>query len=69
MVVFIAMCDGFLGIDPHFDLWSHFFSISLVERRERDWPEQLTPMGCASIHLKNNRSGDYLPMRLSLSNN
>ena len=29
MVAFIALCEGFLGIIPHFDLWRYFFAITL----------------------------------------
>ena len=29
MVAFIALCKGFLGINPHFDLWRYFFAITL----------------------------------------
>ena len=29
MAVFIALCEGFLGISPHFDLWWHFFAVTL----------------------------------------
>jgi hypothetical protein len=24
--IFMAVCEGFLGIDPHWDLWTHLFS-------------------------------------------
>jgi hypothetical protein len=24
--IFVAVCEGFLGIDPHWDLWIHLFS-------------------------------------------
>ena len=24
IVAFVALCEGFLGISPHFDLWRHF---------------------------------------------
>jgi hypothetical protein len=24
--IFVAVCKGFLGIDPHWDLWTHLFS-------------------------------------------
>ena len=33
MAAFIALCEGFLGIDPHFDLWRYFFTISLSKRK------------------------------------
>jgi hypothetical protein len=26
---FVAVCEGFLGIDPHWDLWTHLFSAEL----------------------------------------
>ena len=29
MAVFVALCEGFLGISPHFDLWRHFFVVTL----------------------------------------
>ena len=29
MEAFIALCEGFLRISPHFDLWRHFFAITL----------------------------------------
>ena len=52
MVAFIAMCDGFLGISPHFDLWWHFFTVTLQKKREKgDRQELHTPMGYAGIHL------------------
>ena len=33
MAAFVALCEGFLGIDPHFDLWRYFFNISLSKRK------------------------------------
>jgi hypothetical protein len=38
IAVFIVLCEGFLGIDPHFKLWRYFFAVSLhrwVERERR----------------------------------
>ena len=50
IVAFIAMCEGCLGIKPHFKLWRYFFSISLIKKKERG---QETPvlMGRMDIHL------------------
>jgi hypothetical protein len=38
--IFAAVCEGYLGIDPHWDLWTHHFSVELFasptgERRVR----------------------------------
>ena len=48
-VAFITLCEGYLGIDPHFELW-RYFSVSLLKKRDRarDLP---MPMGYAGIHL------------------
>ena len=29
MAAFVALCEGFLGINPHFDLWRYFFAVTL----------------------------------------
>ena len=29
MASFVTPCEGFLGISPHFDLWWHFFYVTL----------------------------------------
>jgi hypothetical protein len=25
--IFVAVCEGFLGIDPHWDMWTHLFYV------------------------------------------
>ena len=32
IMAFIVMCKGYLGIEPHFELWRYFFSISLIKK-------------------------------------
>ena len=69
MAAFIAQCEGFLGIGPHFDLWQYFFAIALQKKREKSNKQELhTPMGCAGIHFQNNLVGEYPLMWLSTSN-
>jgi len=54
---------------PHFDLWRHFFAITLQKKREKSGrPELHMPMGRAGIQLWNNRVGGYPSMRLSTFN-
>ena len=67
MAAFVALCEGFLAISPHFDLWHHFFAVTLQKKREKR-QELSTPMGCIGIQLWNNWVGDYPAMRLSTSN-
>ena len=56
-----------MGISPHFDLWRYLFAVNLVKRRVGK-QELHVLVGCASIHLHNNRAGAYPLMRLSTSN-
>jgi hypothetical protein len=39
--IFASVCEGFLGIDPHWDLWTHLFSMepfaSTMGKRESAW--------------------------------
>ena len=67
MAAFVALCESFLGIDPHFDLWRYIFTVSLSKRRIGG-KEVNVPMGCASVHLRHTRSRGYPFMRLATSN-
>ena len=67
IAAFVALCEGFLGITPHFDLWRYFFTVTLLKKREKK-QELNVLMGCASIQVRNNWVSEYPPMRLSTSN-
>ena len=67
IAAFVALCEGFLGISPHFDLWRYFFAVTVLKKREKK-QELNVPLGCAGIQLRNNRVSEYPPMRLSTSN-
>ena len=67
IAAFVALCEGFLGISPHFDLWQYFFAVNLSKKRVGK-QELSVVIGCASIHLRNNRAEAYPLMRLSTSN-
>ena len=58
---------GFLGIGPHYDLWWYLFTVNLLKKRVGK-QELSVSMGCASIHLRNNRVNEYPSMCLSTSN-
>ena len=62
------MCEGYLGIEPHFELWKYFFAVELQKKKERKKPDLAVPMGCASIHLRGPRSSEYMSIPLSKSN-
>jgi hypothetical protein len=67
--IFAAVCEGYLGIDPHWDLWTHFFSAELFasstgERRVR---AAVRAGGCI-LQLRQARAPQYIPAILASSN-
>ena len=59
-MAFITMCEGYLGIESHFELWRYFFAISLHKKKDRG-REILLLMGCVGIHLRGQRAAEYMP--------
>ena len=61
------LCEGYLGIDPHFKLWRYIFFISLLKKRDRARDLSVL-MGCVGIHLQGQQVAEYMPCQLSRSN-
>jgi hypothetical protein len=51
--IFAAVCEGFLGIDPHWDLWTHLFSVEFFA----------TTMEAKKVHMAVWASGCTLQLR------
>jgi hypothetical protein len=67
--IFAAVCEGFLGIDPHWDLWIHLFSVerfalTTVERKVR----MAVRVGGSTLQLRQGRAQQYIPAILVSSN-
>jgi hypothetical protein len=67
--IFAAVCEGFLGIDPHWDLWTHLFSaepfaLTTGERRVR----KAVRVGGCILQLRQARAQQYIPAILVSSN-
>jgi hypothetical protein len=65
---FVALCEGYLGIKPHFDLWRHFFAVNPQKKGGKGRWDLMSLMGCTCIHLWNNQSSEYMSLKLSTSN-
>jgi hypothetical protein len=60
--IFAAVCEGFLGIDPHWDLWTHLFSMELFaltmgEKKVR----MVVRAGGCTLQLRQARAQQYIP--------
>jgi len=62
-----VICEGYLGIEPHFELWRYFFTVSMHRKKDRGG-EIPVPMGCTGIHLQGQRAAENMPCQLFRSN-
>jgi hypothetical protein len=67
--IFAAVCEGYLGIDPHWDLWTHFFSAELFASPtgERRVCAAVRAGGCI-LQLRQARAPQYILAILASSN-
>jgi hypothetical protein len=63
MAAFEAMCEGYLGIGAHWNLFQYFFRFTCL----RDGSRAAT-IGCANLRTKQCRDDDYIPVMLTSSN-
>jgi len=60
---FITLCDGYLWIPPHFELWKYFFSVQL-QKSKVDGIWVIPPIGYIGIHLHQIRVDQYMDIHL-----
>jgi hypothetical protein len=67
--IFAAVCEGFLGIDPHWDLWTHLFSAEpfALTTGEKRVHMAVRAGGCI-LQLRQARAQQYIPAILVSSN-
>jgi hypothetical protein len=67
--IFVAVCKGFLGIYPHWDLWTHLFSaeFSAVSTDVKKVRMAVRAGGC-TLQLRSGRAQQYIPASLVSSN-
>jgi hypothetical protein len=67
--IFVAVCEGYLGIAPHWDLWTHLFFAELFASPtgERKVRAAVRAGGCTLL-LRQSRASQYIPAILASSN-
>jgi hypothetical protein len=67
--IFVAVCEGFLGIDPHWDLWTDLFSTELfASTTEAKKVRMAVRAGGCTLQLRQGRAQQYIPATLMSSN-
>jgi hypothetical protein len=65
IAAFMTLCEAYMGIDSHFDLWNYFFYV----RRSQDPNMELIVSGDVVIHIKSGQGVDpysNIPMPKSM---
>jgi hypothetical protein len=67
--IFVTVCEGYLGIAPHWDLWTHLFFVELFASPtgERKVRAAVRAGGCI-LQLRQSRASLYIPAILASSN-
>jgi hypothetical protein len=67
--IFAVLCEGFLGIDPHWDLWTHLFSAEFfAATTEAKKVRMAVRAGGCTLQLRSGRAQLYIPTSLASSN-
>jgi hypothetical protein len=68
--IFAAVCEGFLGIDPHWDLWTHLFSAEFFVAASTDVKKVRMAVwaGGCTLQLRSGQAAQYIPASLVSSN-
>jgi hypothetical protein len=64
MAAFEVMCEGYLGISAHWNLFRYFFKFACL--RDGSWAATIN---CANLRMKQGRGDDYILVTLTSSNN
>ena len=68
VAVFVAVCEGYLGIEAHWDLWIHLFRGELFVENARGQPKRFARAGGLTLHVRPYRKNLYIPSKMTTNN-
>ena len=66
--VFVAVCEGYLGIEVHWDLWIHLFRGELFVENARNQPRRYARAGGLTFHIRPTRRNFYITSKMTTNN-
>jgi hypothetical protein len=63
IVAFITLCEAYMGIKPHFNLWNYFFRVQL----RSDTNTEVAMLGCVDVYVRFGQGANTY-FHLSVSN-
>jgi hypothetical protein len=68
ITVFVALCEGYLGIRPNFALWNYYFCATVFLKSVRRGESVPVRIGSYAIQIRQSRAGKYIAMKGSSLN-
>ena len=66
--VFVAVCEGYLGIPVHWDLWRHLFRGELYTEFVSTGVRRPVRAGGLTLQLRGSRKDLYIPCKMTTNN-
>ena len=66
--VLVAVCEGYLGIEAHWDLWIHLFCGELFVENVQGQPKRFARAGGLMLHLRLSRKNLYISNKMTTNN-
>jgi hypothetical protein len=67
-MIFVTLCEGYLGIKPNFTLWKYYFYVTVFFKMVRMGETVPVHMSSCAIQLHQSQVDGYISMKGSLSN-
>ena len=68
VAVFVAVCEGYLGVEAHWELWKHLFRGELYTERAQQGPRRATRAGGLTLQVSERRGDLYIPCKMTTNN-
>jgi len=66
--VFVAVCEGYLGVEAHWDLWRHLFRGEHYTEHAQQGPRRAACVGGLMLQVRENRRTLYIPCKMTTNN-
>ena len=68
VAVFVALYEGYLGVEAHWDLWVHLFRGELYTDSVQGQPRRYARAGGLMLHVRGQRANLYIPSKMTMNN-
>ena len=66
--VFVAICEGYLGVEAHWELWKHLFRGELYTKRAQQGPRRAARIGGLTLQVRERRGACTSPCKMTTNN-